>query len=312
MNIIRKDNLFYNWETPIDDTRVMEYICSQNDTILLYQLYDEVINKLCNMKKKPKGNINVSDKEILEYLNNKMNKERIWSKGRVYHACSSSRYYHIISLVSSINNDEKKNIKINFDISAKLTNGKALDVGCLDEKLTRLISFKFNDGLMKNKIIEQHGIDVAEWQGENKHIVDRHGLVKFCEIKNEYSIYPYPDNNFFLITCFNVLHHIQNPIFIISEMYRVLASGGYIIIKEHDVSNSNVASLCYVSHIIRKYIIDKESDNNEESRCYNRLECWFKSRNGWDKLFQQSGFNIISHYYQKNNTIGSYYTLLQK
>ena len=46
----------------------------------------------------------------------------------------------------------------------------------------------------------------------------------------------YADNTFDLITCFGVLHHIPNVSFVVSELYRVLKPGGFILIREPIIS----------------------------------------------------------------------------
>ncbi len=45
-------------------------------------------------------------------------------------------------------------------------------------------------------------------------------------------ILPYENDQFDLITCFGVLHHIPNVTTVINEMYRCLKPGGYILIRE--------------------------------------------------------------------------------
>lgn len=40
------------------------------------------------------------------------------------------------------------------------------------------------------------------------------------------------DNTYDLITAFSVLHHIPNVSFVVAELYRVLNSGGYLLIRE--------------------------------------------------------------------------------
>jgi len=47
---------------------------------------------------------------------------------------------------------------------------------------------------------------------------------------------PFENNSFDLITCFGVLHHIPNVSMIVKEFYRVLKSGGYLLIREPVVS----------------------------------------------------------------------------
>lgn len=301
-------NKFYEWSTPnIKETRIMEYLTSQEDN---YQLVDNIINKLCNIRIKANGTrFHTCDNAILEHIYSKMKNVSTWDKHKIYNVCSSVKYRHINALIYAIKN---RRIRDAFNTAAETTKGKALDIGCLDENLTRYVCMKLDNGFMHDKIDEQHGIDVKEWQGENRHIVDEKGFVYFTEIDTEYSRYPYPDNNFFFITCFQVLHHVENPTFILSEIYRVIAPGGYVIIKEHDIINQNVASLCYVSHIIRKYLISDVQELGSPNPDYPIIKCWFKNRHTWDKLFHRAGFNIISYYYQPNNTIGTYYTLLQK
>lgn len=43
---------------------------------------------------------------------------------------------------------------------------------------------------------------------------------------------PLESNSVNLITCFGVLHHIPNVTFVMSELYRILAPGGHILIRE--------------------------------------------------------------------------------
>jgi 2-polyprenyl-3-methyl-5-hydroxy-6-metoxy-1,4-benzoquinol methylase len=45
-----------------------------------------------------------------------------------------------------------------------------------------------------------------------------------------------PDDSFDLITSFGVLHHIANVGFVLTELHRVLASGGYMLLREPIVS----------------------------------------------------------------------------
>ena len=46
----------------------------------------------------------------------------------------------------------------------------------------------------------------------------------------------FESNSIDLITCFGVLHHIPNVSYVLSEMYRVLAKGGYCLIREPVIS----------------------------------------------------------------------------
>ena len=47
---------------------------------------------------------------------------------------------------------------------------------------------------------------------------------------------PFTDNSFDLILCLSVLHHIPNVTKVMSEIYRISKSGGYVLIREPIVS----------------------------------------------------------------------------
>lgn len=47
---------------------------------------------------------------------------------------------------------------------------------------------------------------------------------------------PFRKNNFDLITCFGVLHHIPNVSFVFGELSRALKKGGYLLVREPIVS----------------------------------------------------------------------------
>lgn len=46
----------------------------------------------------------------------------------------------------------------------------------------------------------------------------------------------FEDNRFHLATCFGTLHHIPNVSFVLGELYRCLAPGGYLLIREPVIS----------------------------------------------------------------------------
>ena len=173
---------------------------------------------------------------------------------KMYSYLTELKYKHIVSLIMNIKAAVAKAtnvaIRASFDAATATAKNAVLDVGCLNENITTRLFMRLNKGVFRNRIDPNkvHGIDVEQWQGEDQHIPiadnERNKLV-FSKVKNEYSKYPYPDNSFCIITCFNVLHHIDNPTFIVSEMFRVLAPGGYLIIKEHDIRNEEDAKYIF-------------------------------------------------------------------
>jgi len=66
------------------------------------------------------------------------------------------------------------------------------------------------------------------------------GNVKPIYSKPESSgVISFPDNTFDLICAFSVLHHIPNVSFVLTELLRVLAPGGYLLLREPIISMGN-------------------------------------------------------------------------
>lgn len=52
----------------------------------------------------------------------------------------------------------------------------------------------------------------------------------------------FPNDSFDLITCFGVLHHIPNVAYVMSECFRSLRPGGYMLLREPIVSMGDGAN----------------------------------------------------------------------
>ncbi|KAL4506461.1 hypothetical protein ABPG72_000032 [Tetrahymena utriculariae] len=65
--------------------------------------------------------------------------------------------------------------------------------------------------------------------------------ISFTYIANKKdSLQPVQDKSLNLITCFMVLHHIENLDTNIKELQRVIVDGGYLYIREHDAPQENI------------------------------------------------------------------------
>lgn len=328
-------SLIYEWNVSHSNTNgdnIITSILESKDKILISQLMNDIVNKLTKLNETTERFIYLSDQSIVCVLRNIIDYKKQWSKKKIYTVCANIKYNHIISLIQKISRFENKQIISLFQEATNFTNKKVLDVGCLDENLTKLCYEKLANGVFRSNIDSVYGIDIKEWQDNDYHVYESKETkskysINFTTVSNEYSSYPYNNNNFCLITCFNVLHHVREPNYIVSEIYRVLAPGGYLIIKEHDVTDNKVAQLCYSSHLIRQLVLEYKStipdrientepyfsdSDSDKSENMELLDCWFRNRFYWDKLYLSFGFKILSHYYQPNNTLKTYYTLLQK
>lgn len=131
---------------------------------------------------------------------------------------------------NSVQADEREKygcipIKNDFIINNIGSHKKVLDVGCNDGEL--------GEALIKNKN-EVHGCDIVK---KNLKIAKKRGLkVKFVDIEN--SKLPYPPNSFDIIILADVIEHVFDTDFLISNCHAVLKPKGKIII-----TTPNLASL---------------------------------------------------------------------
>ncbi len=63
---------------------------------------------------------------------------------------------------------------------------------------------------------------------------------------------PFEDNTFSFITCFQVLHHIQDYMVSLRELYRICKPGGILYIREHDGNTDEVQTLIDIEHSLHE------------------------------------------------------------
>ena len=108
-------------------------------------------------------------------------------------------------------------------IKEQKTNGKFLDVGC---------SQGFLVYEAKKSGFDAYGIDLNNFDIEN-------GIKKY-DVKLEKSfLSDYEENNFDVITSFNVIEHVSNPVDMLIQKKERLSNDGIIVIGTHDVECEN-------------------------------------------------------------------------
>jgi SAM-dependent methyltransferase len=109
--------------------------------------------------------------------------------------------------------------------------GKWLDVGCDDAVWTKKIS--------DSKKVEWYGIEVVE---ERAKIARKKGVK--TKVSTLETVFPYKDNTFDLVHSNQVIEHLFNLDFFISEIRRVLKPGGVLVIStENPASWHNIFAL---------------------------------------------------------------------
>lgn len=95
--------------------------------------------------------------------------------------------------------------------------GRALDIGCGSGSTGLFLKQFFN---------EIYGADISSYLTNNAK-----ELIKFSKIDLNFERLPYPDENFDLVTAFQVIEHLENPFLIMREAHRVLRPEGFLILS---------------------------------------------------------------------------------
>lgn len=209
---------------------------------------------------------NMTDSEIINYIMKKNTKVSYNDKNKI---CDTNTYIFENLSLTLKNFFTKNNIG--------LDNIKYLDVGCGSGSKT--VKFSKILGLNKQNI---NGTDIKSWNNY-KH---RSHPFPFKEISNDKL--DYPKNNFDLITCFFVLHHVENLNELLDEIVRVTKPDGLILIVEHNVQNDYDHLKLDILHMLYGYLYDNRNDYLETpdfASYHNWLE--------WDFIMEQHGLKYI-------------------
>jgi ubiquinone/menaquinone biosynthesis C-methylase UbiE len=189
------------------------------------------------------------------------------------------------NLIECAINVEKRLLNRINDFSILLENDlfkidSYLDFGCDDATITKILGSYI--GLTKDKI---YGVDISQCTNNN---------ITF--IKQEYnnSHVNLPNNSIYLVTMLMVLHHLENPIDLLGEMYRIMKPGGLLIIREHDIDiNMDPDGKIFLDilHLYYDYVYNNPSRNNNIDS-YSKIT-HYRSRQEWTNMITSIGFKRI-------------------
>ena len=193
-----------------------------------------------------------------------------------------------ISTIKQQNNNGRSRSRIN-DIQAWLTksHGPYLDIGCGDGMITNAVA--------EYTGFETYGIDVKAHPPP----MLRHKYIRAMENMS----YPLEYEKYGLITAHMTLHHIHFVQDRLQDIYAACAPGGYFIIREHDLHDTDGDTIMYIRWIHHFWdIVD---------HTFMAYEIYYKSAKQWKKLIELTGFKEIDRKTWQND-LHAYIALYQK
>lgn len=103
---------------------------------------------------------------------------------------------------------------------------------------------------------------------------------------------PYKDGQFNAITCFVVLHHIEQLDDRIDELYRILAPGGWLLIREHDCRDNATRAIIDIYHNLFELVYNKAPNYKQVLDEYYGE---YKAKEQWHFTMRNAGFENMTN-----------------
>lgn len=101
-----------------------------------------------------------------------------------------------------------------------------------------------------------------------------------------------PDESVDIITIFHALHHSKDALFRLRDIHRILKIGGLFVLKDHDVSNLDVANIVSFEHFV--YSIGEGTATINDAKNYNDIEpMYYYSADYIKNYLVNIGFEVI-------------------
>jgi len=166
---------------------------------------------------------------------------------------------------------------------------KYLDYGGSDGTITATISSELN--LQK---YQAFSVDVETWFG-SEYPQPYKNEITYKIIKPN-SPLDIENESLDVITCFQVLHHVQDLDYTVRDLVRKLKKGGMFIIREHDCYNSVIRVLIDVEHSLYE-VVKKDTDKLNAGYLFETKDSdKYKSIIGWTTYLKQHGLELMEEF----------------
>lgn len=254
----------------------------------------DLYNQICKIIQKPFYFNNPKQKELWNDLEqNVLTKFKYISKTGpvhdkvVYSALHVYMNKHFYPIYGYPNNENYgRSLSRVIDVQQLLTSltpslyiHKYVDIGCSEGGITSELGKALGCG--KENV---YGLDIIP---PEKSIHKHH--FQYKQIDANSCVLPFDNNSVCFVTAIMCLHHIQQSENYIHEVFRILKSGGVLIIQEHNTESLNDKIKLDILHGMYCLVWAKEG-NQEDPQFCNNFKAWYKSKDTWNTMILAAGF----------------------
>ena len=136
--------------------------------------------------------------------------------------------------------------------------------------------------------------DIQNWLGK-EHTDEYVKHITYRYLKT--NLLPFEKETFDLITCLQVLHHIPDKKYTISQLRKVIKNNGILIVREHDCRDSQDRTMIDIEHSLHAYAVDEQGIDYFQNYHDN-----YMSKSELSTLMTEGGFELVSTFPEKGIT----------
>ena len=163
-----------------------------------------------------------------------------------------------------------------------------IDIGGDDGSITRAVGKHM--GLTREDIINA---DVDDWVDKSEY---KYNDITYIQI-NKTGRLPFSDNSFSLVTAFQVFHHIEDIHDRMQEIRRITKSGGLLVVREHDSTNSCIQIMADIEHSL----FEMTTKDKPSPTFLDTYRAFYMSAEQWTSIIESYGFKCIKNVDYKND-----------
>ncbi len=136
--------------------------------------------------------------------------------------------------------------------------------------------------------------DIQNWLGK-EHTDEYVKYITYRYLKT--NSLPFEKETFDLITCLQVLHHIPDKKYTISQLRKVIKSNGILIVREHDCRDVQDRTMIDIEHSLHAYAVDEQGIDYFQNYHDN-----YMTKSELSTLMTEGGFELVSTFPEKGIT----------